>query len=247
MCVVALALDCHPDWRLLLIGNRDEYHARASAPLARWRDAAHIIGGRDLVSGGSWLGISDEGRLAVVTNIRSAEGPAQGAADGPDPHKSSRGDLVSSWLRAGIMPPDDRLDDYNGFSLLALSSQEAALLTNRPGAMRVMLGQGVHSLSNGMPHEDWPRKERLAEALSGWLSDENSHDPVTLFTLLRPQDEAADSPIFIQAPVCAPVYGTRCSTVVAVDRAGHGWIAERRFDADGTQSGETTLPFRWPA
>ncbi len=82
----------------MLVGNRDEYHARASAPLAAWEDVPHVIGGRDLVSGGGWLGVSEEGRFAVVTNIRSPEGP--------DPDKFSRGALVSDWLQAGVLPPD---------------------------------------------------------------------------------------------------------------------------------------------
>jgi uncharacterized protein with NRDE domain len=233
MCVVALALDCHPHWRLLLSGNRDEYHARASAPLARWGDAPHVLGGRDLVSGGGWLGVSEEGRMAVVTNIRSL--------DGPDPNKASRGALVSDWLLAGVLPPKEMLDGYNGFSLIAAGGREAGLLANRPAATHAQLGQGVHSLSNGVPGDAWPRRERLSDALSVWLSGK-ADDPATLFTLLRPEGEANQAPMFINAPV----YGTRCSTVIAVDHVGHGWISERRFDQGGGMSGETTLDFRWP-
>lgn len=234
MCVVALALNCHPRWKLVLAGNRDEYHARASAPLGLWSDAPHILGGRDLVSGGSWLGISEEGRLAVVTNIRSAEGP--------DPDKASRGELISDWLIAGVLPPHEMLDDYNGFSLLVADIGGASLLSNRPQASQMPLGQGVHSLSNGIPGEDWPRKERLAATLSDWL-DGSADEPATLFALLRPDaPDAGDPPTFIKAPV----YGTRCSTVVAIDHAGQGWIAERRFNEDGMISGETALNFRWP-
>ena len=38
MCVVALAWQVHANWPLILIGNRDEYHARPAAPLAAWDD-----------------------------------------------------------------------------------------------------------------------------------------------------------------------------------------------------------------
>lgn len=48
MCVVAFAWDAHPRWRLLLAGNRDEFHARPTAPLARWDDGSGIVAGRDL-------------------------------------------------------------------------------------------------------------------------------------------------------------------------------------------------------
>src|SRR3546814_20160179 len=55
--------------------------------------------------------------------------------------------------------------------------------------------------------------------------------------------EAMVSPIFIRNPV----YGTRCRTIVAVDAPGQGVIAERRFDADGAQSGASGLALPWPA
>ena len=59
MCVVALAHRAHPDWRLVVAANRDEFHARPSAPLDRWTDADDVLAGRDLLSGGSWIGVSE--------------------------------------------------------------------------------------------------------------------------------------------------------------------------------------------
>jgi uncharacterized protein with NRDE domain len=232
MCVVAFAYDCHPRWRLLLIGNRDEYHARASAPLACWSDAPHVVGGRDLVSGGSWLGVSDEGRVAVVTNVRNP--------DGPDPMKESRGALVADWLIAGVAPPVELLDGYNGFSLIVADLHGAQFITNRPDARINAMPAGVHSLSNGTVDAPWPRRENLEAALSCWLN-ETAADPTALFALLRPASDDGIEPIFINAPV----YGTRCSTIVAIDRAGQGWISERRFDEAGLQIGTTALEFAW--
>jgi uncharacterized protein with NRDE domain len=232
MCVVALALDCHPRWKLLLAGNRDEYHARASAPLARWSDAPHVLGGRDLVSGGGWLGVSDEGRLAVVTNIRSP--------GGPDPDKASRGALVSDWLVAGVAPPEAMLDGFNGFCLVAVSAQSATLIANRPEPVQQPIRKGIHSLSNGTPAEPWPRRERLEIALANWLEGD-AEDPADLFALLRPDYDDPEGPVFINAPV----YGTRCSTVVAIDHDGAGWICERRFDEGGEVVGEVALDFDW--
>jgi len=91
MCVVALAWQVHPDWPLILIGNRDEFHARAAAPLAAWSDGSGIVAGRDLQAGGTWLGVhAPSGRAVVVTNVRGAM---------PDPTKESRGALVTDMLR----------------------------------------------------------------------------------------------------------------------------------------------------
>src|SRR3546814_12695026 len=91
MCGVALAHRVHPDWPLILIGNRDEFHARAAAPLHQWDDGSGLVAGRDLQAGGTWLGVPrPSGRTVVVTNVRGAT---------PDPAQESRGTLVSDLLR----------------------------------------------------------------------------------------------------------------------------------------------------
>ncbi len=232
MCVFAFALDCHPRWRLLLAGNRDEFHLRASAGLSRWDDATHVLGGRDLVSGGSWLGLSEKGRVAVVTNI-STSVPR-------DHNKASRGLLVANWLIHGALPNDAALAGFNAFSLLAVGAK-AELLSNHPTPMRLSLSAGLHSLSNGILGERWGRRERLQAALGNWLSTE-ADAPLQLFDLLRPKADDAEQPLFM----VDSIYGTRCSSIIAVDHAGLGMITERRFDEAGVVVGENSLIFRWP-
>ena len=83
-----------PEWRLVAAGNRDELHARPSLPLARWDDGNGVIAGRDMVGGGTWLGVSEAGRFAVVTNVREV--------GGGDPARASRGGLVSEALEQGL-------------------------------------------------------------------------------------------------------------------------------------------------
>jgi uncharacterized protein with NRDE domain len=237
MCVVAIALDDHPRWRLVLAGNRDEFHARPSAPLARWDGTdSHIIGGRDLQSGGTWLGVSEAGRLAVVTNIRTGLPP--------DPDKTSRGAVVADCLHGKTS--FDNLGQYNPFSLFALDGNTGWFVANRPQPLVRKLESGVHSLSNGLPDQIWPRRECLHFAMSQWLQAED-FQLQKLLDLLSDEaplsDEAGQSPIFIRNEH----YGTRCSTVVAVDRLGQGTIIERRFGPDGSPLGETQLTFNWPA
>ncbi|HAR07089.1 MAG TPA: hypothetical protein DCR98_01565, partial [Cobetia sp.] len=68
MCL--MAFDWQPDSPqgecLLLIGNRDEFHARATAGLCVWPDGV-LCGGRDLVAGGGWLVMHPAGSLATLT------------------------------------------------------------------------------------------------------------------------------------------------------------------------------------
>lgn len=233
MCVVAVALDCHSRWKLVLAGNRDEFHARAADPLARWAEAPHVIAGRDRQAGGGWLGVSEAGRLAVVTNIRNP--------DGPDPAKASRGALVGDWLMAARKPVLSALSGFNPFNLLLVGPDGAELLSNLPVPQRQPLASGIHGLSNGHPGEPWPRRSTAEAALASWMA--GNAGPEDLFGLLRDESLLDDGgvPIFIRAPD----YGTRCSTVVLVDHDGKGSIAERRFHPDGSNAGETRIDFRW--
>lgn len=243
MCIAAVAPNAHPRWALVVAANRDEFHAREAAPLERWNDGSGITAGRDLVGGGTWLGLHDSGRLVLVTNFR--------VPGYPKPGRPSRGGLVTGVL-TGDDPQAIDLTPYNPFNLLVAEADgRATLLGNYPEIQRTPLPPGVHGLSNGAFTPAWPKTQRLCGKLSHWLSND-SDNLSPLFTALRdesPHDSPGDgsglgpeprlSGVFIRDSV----YGTRCSTVVAIDRQGAGQIVERRFDADGAVSGETTLAF----
>lgn len=231
MCVLAFAWD-HPRWRFVLAGNRDEFHARPSAPLAEWSDAPGVMAGRDLVSGGTWLGVHRAGRAAVVTNVRGQP---------PRADARSRGDLVAAVLSGAPLAAD--LAAYNGFNLIAVEEGDARFVTNRPHADARSLPSGVYCLANAGLDEPWPKTVRLKAVLADWLGRADA--PEALFDGLAeevPEDHALGS-IFIRNTV----YGTRCSTVVAVAHDGTGVIAERRFDSEGAITGETRLALDWPA
>ena len=257
MCVAAVAWLAHPRWRLVAIGNRDEYHERPATPLERRDDG--IIAGRDLQSGGTWLGVSETasqapGRFVLVTNLRGF--------GLPDAARVSRGALVDGLLSGSgpyADPASAPLDAFNPFNVIVADERSATFLTNRPDSLCTKLGPGIYGLSNGALDEPWPKTLQLKAALLGWIEDgDDRFDP--LFAALRsetlvsgglpprgPSDvpaEPAETPPFIRGSI----YGTRCSTVVAIEhsgegRAGRGRIAERRFDLLGDCTGETALEF----
>jgi uncharacterized protein with NRDE domain len=253
MCVLALAWRAHPEWRLVVAGNRDELHARPAAPLARWSAPDHVLAGRDLESGGTWIGVSEQGRFAVVTNLRGHGAPEQG--------RVSRGALVAGIL-AGEGPHGDpatvRLADFNPFNLIAVDREGVHFLTNGPREIRTVLAPGLYGLSNGALDEPWPKTLQLKAALLDWIV-RGAEGPGALLGALREErlaDVGIDSTIpsdVPQEPRCSPifirnpVYGTRCSTVVAVDARGEGVILERRYSAAGEPTGDTALAFRWPS
>ncbi|RED15718.1 NRDE family protein [Parasphingopyxis lamellibrachiae] len=244
MCVLAFAWAAHPRWQLVMIGNRDELHARPAAALERWGDHPHVIAGRDLEAGGTWLGVSEEGRFAVVTNVANLAGP--------QPDKASRGALIADILigRGRYAAPESGdLDDFNPFNIIAVDSGKAQLLSNRPGAVKRTLGPGIYGLSNSMFEDNWAKTDRIKALLGDWL-DADSESDGHLFDALRADDapqvppiRAQHSPIFIRNPR----YGTRCSTMVAIDHAGCGWISERRYNAEGGKTGQTRMAIDWSA
>lgn len=238
MCVAALAWRAHPRWRLVMIGNRDEFHARPTAPLARWPDD-RIIAGRDLQAGGTWLGVSP-GRFALVTNYR-VEGY-------PLPHLASRGALVTDWLRGN--PPGD-VAAMNPFNLWLAEGEALSFVTNHPEPVCLPLEPGIHGLSNGARADRWHKTARLETALADWL--EGEADPAALLTALADNEldpaaferEGGPMPEFSSVFIRSPNYGTRCSTVIAVDAENRGTIIERSFDPDGIETGTVRLEFDW--
>lgn len=242
MCVAAIAWNAHPRWRLVVIANRDEVHARPSAPLARWQGEAGVIAGRDLRAGGTWLGVSEAGRCALVTNYR--------LPGFPRPDRASRGGLVSDWLERGELP---EVAAMNPFNLFVADGTGAAHVTNHPDAARTVLAPGVHGLSNGPLTPPWGKTRALCEALSGWLDASDAGlDP--LFAALRREAPAPPpswqdgepeprlAPVFIRDPA----YGTRCSTIIAIAADGAGTIVERSHDGEGEPAGEARFAFSWP-
>jgi uncharacterized protein with NRDE domain len=232
MCVLALAWRAHPRWSLVFAGNRDELHARPAQALHRWPDAPQVLAGRDLQSGGAWLGVSEAGRFAVVTNLSGYERAGPGAP--------SRGDLVKDALAgAGRYAALTHADAaaFSPFNLITVTGRTARFWRNRPGVETRALEPGVHGLSNGDADQPWPKTAQLMAALSAWLDDVPPPGAATM------TERGARTGVFVRNAV----YGTRCSTVAAIDVQGRGVIVERRFDAEGQRAGQTRLAFLWPA
>ena len=224
MCLILFAYQFHPQFRLVLAANRDEYLIRKTASLSFWQDAPHVLAGRDLDKGGTWLGVTRNGRFAAVTNYRD---PNIRQKDGP-----SRGHLVSEYLRGGSSPLlylnelKMTADRYNGFNLLVGNRESLYYFSNRENIVKV-LEPGVYGLSNHLLDTPWPKVERGKKRLEMHL-DNDAIDPNRILDILsdrqRPDDEELPytgvsldwermlSPIFI----AGDDYGTRSSTVLLI-------------------------------
>ncbi len=245
MCL--LVVEVRDDGEFLLAGNRDEFHGRPTAPLARWDEPAGIIGGRDLKAGGTWLAAHDNGRFATVTNSRD------GVPSNPD--FRSRGLLITDFL-SGTESAEaflQRIDGsrYAGFNLLVHDGTALAYGSNRdPSGWRI-LKPGTYAVSNAILDTPWHKVERVRRRYEALAADEK-HDDETLFELLRDDTradletvDAGDMPletahrltsIFIQDLN----YGTRCSTIVR-RTAKDFQLRERRFAPDGSVAGDSVV------
>jgi len=238
MCLILFAHRVHPAYPLVVAANRDEWFRRPTAPAGFWPDAPEVLAGRDLEQQGTWLGVTRAGRFAALTNYRD---PGANRPDAP-----SRGTLVSAFLRSRI-PPGEYLEHlrrdasrYNGFSLLVGDFSELLYFSNRDGASR--LTPGIHGISNHLLDTPWPKVARGKQALEALVAEGRDPSPEELLALLasrsRPPDESLPetgvglewervlSPLFIESPS----YGTRCSTVVLIDRDGMVTFVERVFN-----------------
>lgn len=245
MCLIACALRADPRYELLLIANRDEFHARPTAAAAVQADAPWVIGGVDLKAGGSWLQWSSRGRLAAVTNVRV------GVPERDRPR--SRGALVSAFVRAEIDAAaasallGDTAADFGRFNLLLWDGRALRHAGNHPRFHGRELADGIHAISNGGWDDRWPKTRHAAALLSDWLAG-HAHadgDFDGVFAALADSRVADDAELpdtgigialerrLSAAFIADPVYGTRASTVVAQGRDGRWWFEERSFGPGG--------------
>ncbi|MGH8223991.1 MAG: NRDE family protein [Woeseiaceae bacterium] len=248
MCLIVFAWRAHPEFRLIVAANRDEYHARPARAAHWWPDRRQLFGGRDLQAGGTWLAVSRNGRFAAVTNYREQQRPGPG--------QRSRGELVAAFVDGTLAPGDfARSVDgqrYAGYCLL-LSDGDRLVYTSNRDAAPVELGAGVYGLANAALDTPWHKVLRARSRLAS-LIETGQPSETGLLRLLddrepAPVDAVEESPLpfglarALSAPfVVAEDYGTRCSTTL-LWREQDIAVCERRFDTSGRDVGTTRVRF----
>ena len=252
MCLILFAWQAHPRYELVLAANRDEFHQRPTAGAEFWRDDPGILAGRDLQAGGTWMGVGKDGRFAALTNYREPQAPGTAA-------ERSRGCLVKDYLGGDDLPlaAASRIQGagqaYDGFNLLLGQPGQLVYVSNREKGV-AGIEPGVHGLSNHLLDTDWPKVHAGRERLENLVSAEDFHAD-DLFDLMTDRGRIggawpggvshhlAPEELMHHYFIRSPVYGTRCTTVLLLQRDGTVRFEERRFAPDGSVSGVSVFEF----
>jgi uncharacterized protein with NRDE domain len=253
MCLIVFSWHAHPDYPLILAGNRDEFYTRRTRPAAWWGQAVSLLAGQDEEAGGTWFGITRRGRMAALTNVRA---PSE-----RNPHAPSRGALVLAALQAPeridrwIERHSHRTPVFNGFNLLAgdlmPSGRDPAgslhYYSNRLDRPAEALRPGVYGLSNAYLDTPWPKVTRAVAQFACTIASRVQVDD--LLALMADRELARESDLpstgvpldweraLSAIQIRANGYGTRATTVVTVRADGLVTFFERSFGADD--------PARW--
>ena len=253
MCLVLIAWRADTDHPCVVAANRDEFHARPALAAGWWPDRPHILAGRDLLAGGTWLGMTRAGRFAALTNYRD---PARRVRE-PDA-APSRGALVTSLLESNASVADGLTHlhevgaNYNAFNLIFSDGERLGIYESASGTGRE-LPPGIYGLSNHLLDTPWPKvrhaKSRMEQALLGNAGT----DP--LLALLRDDRPAPDEQLprtgvslewerlLSSAFVRSSDYGTRCSTIIRIDVRGRAYFDEWSWNSAGEDIGRVGLQF----
>jgi uncharacterized protein with NRDE domain len=237
MCLIVFAYKSHPKDKFIFAANRDEFYDRPTEQADYWKDHPELLAGKDLQAGGTWMGITKQGRFAAVTNYRDLKNIKE---DAP-----SRGMLTLDFLNDNISAEEyydnikPSLQDYNGFNLILGSVDELFYFSTHKNGIK-KLESGIYGLSNATLNTDWPKVKKSKDGLSALLKNDEVH-PWELLSILNDTRKAKEedlpdtgvglewekilSSIFIQSPK----YGTRCSTAVVVDIENNLRFAEKTF------------------
>ena len=244
MCLIFLSLHQHPNYKLIVAANRDEFYARRTAAAEFWKDHPQIVGGRDLEAVkadgtcGTWMAMNKNGRIAMVTNYRDLKNLKSQAP--------SRGHLVTDFLLSDEAPenylkslaPNAHL--YNGFNLIVGDAEALYYLSNyKKGVDKIE--NGFHGLSNALLDTPWPKVRKGNEKIKLLFAEKKANGKEILNALYdeqpAPDDQLPDTGVGLERErmlssmfIKSPNYGSRCSTMVTIDHNNKAEFTERVYD-----------------
>lgn len=252
MCLILFAWNPNSDEPLIVAANRDEFYSRASQKAHVWADHSGIIAGKDLEQKGTWLGVTQTGRFAAVTNYRNLD---------PSQYPRSRGELTRQFL-SGASPPEEYANHimlnqhlYAGFNLLVGDRSALYYYSNRSNQPPQRLEAGIYGLSNHLINTPWPKVTTGVSRFKDIIESDaytQAERTQALLTLLQDDQPVEESllpetgvgiaiekllsPLFIKSPG----YGTRASTIVQINKNGLLSFIEQCYEVGGVEGEQST-------
>lgn len=250
MCLILFSYNYHPEYRLILASNRDEFYNRPTRQLSLWDTPGKILAGQDEKDHGTWLGVTPCGKIAGITNFRSPKA----FKDNPP----SRGLLVSDYLSGDDLPLEymNKImavgNSYNGFNLLAGDLNSMFYYSNMGHGVK-KLKSGIYGLSNSFLDTPWPKVQKGKTEFEKIIAGGQDISIEDIFLLLAdktcPSDEQLPEtgmglewerilgPLFIQSEI----YGTRTSTIITIDNNCTIKVVEKTFIKKGMDLFESDI------
>jgi uncharacterized protein with NRDE domain len=231
MCLLVVSSRMVPGEPLIVGANRDEVLERPSTAVTLLDEGPpRILGGRDELSGGTWLAVNRHGICVGLTN--------QPLGDAKDPSKRSRGELPLFLARhATAAEAVDALlathspAEYNGSWLLVGDRTSLFFVdfTGTAGGSAVALPPGIHVLENRALGERSPKVDLVCAALGAPADGDQVAEAFRRVLADHTNPEAEERP---NAANCVhrEGFGTRSSCIVRVEE---GTAAPRMWVADG--------------
>ena len=116
MCTTLFSYNYNVNYPIIIASNRDEFYNRPTLDVNFWNNYPNIIGGIDQKCLGTWLGMTREGKIGILTNYRD-----------PKNHQKklkSRGLLLKKFLTHDLSIDDfiqiliKNKDEYNGYNII---------------------------------------------------------------------------------------------------------------------------------
>ena len=237
MCLIVFAYKTVSGTPLVFAGNRDEFYDRPTEQAHIWNTDPKMIAGKDKKAGGTWLGLSENGKIAAITNYRDM-GQIK-------PNAPSRGHIVKNALISSQSTEQylehlkSVANEYNGFNLIAGNREKLFYFSNQTMQIEE-LKPGIYALSNALLNTPWPKSEWAKQRFKQIL-DSGDRKPNHFFSMLKNSDtypleklpetglsdemEKAVSAVFIKTDG----YGSRCSTVMQLYSDSTFYFEERTY------------------
>ena len=226
MCTTLISYNLNSDYPIVIASNRDEFYDRPTLNAHFWDEYPNVIGGIDEKYLGTWLGITLEGKIGILTNYRD---PANYRKN-----LKSRGILLKNFLTTNISIDSfsktlmNEKNAYNGYNIIFGDVNKLVYYSNIENKIK-MLSSGIYGLSNAFLNTPWPKVEKGKELLGSELKKIKPNQD-NIMNILKNDDFPSDdelpdtgigleyerllSSIFVRSSK----YGTRSSIVIMIDK-----------------------------